>query len=658
MTETNKAANTREILAELRSRYPDSPFLALGQTVFWDEPMKAALRSLLDRFHLGGEMMVGVHDTDYFAKTHIRREGIGRFALLAHNDGTTKDLWSAAGEISTLFGSETFPSRAGFVQHGVAFEKIANSDPRGRAAFLNEMTEAWGWRGLVYTGSRDLIVNSLSLFEVGDGVLEMLAWGFENAIKQIGPECCRLEASRIGDLILGWCRDYRSQKPKNNLSDLYQHVLPRIYELLLVRKPEQLHVTSTTQLLQITPHSASLPRFKFVNTFLDPRTREAAVSAYNHVVEGSTIYSLDKFGAGALPFDIIHPEKGRGTLRVLPRVVIIETKQPITIGLKKPVESILELAEVLNAKLGDNITLVGKAITLVSMLAQEFIFVFNEEGSLYVSRTRKMNDLIAAKGVELDMRPILRMRYQTWDSLQVGHASLNLPPHLSATFGRNTITTPEFGAQWKQVIQEQRNNAVTLTTLRKPHELLDYLSAYTTGEEWIDSLERLNSSRNTLKELRGECSRIQDSVRSLYTALKLLKEKSVSIQNERGTHFRSVQEWNVAEKAVRVSYERELRQIEHDKRSLRQEIISLKFQRLHLERGSQASEARAAIRSIEISAELARLKLIRNALLTCEGLEHTNHRPSAWWIPMLDPSGQWFERIVQTTEMYTEKLIS
>jgi hypothetical protein len=658
MTVTGTDRSAGELLARLRAQFPDAPFLALGQTVFWDEPVKAVLKRLLDVERLGGRMVLGVHDTDYFAKTSLRHSGPGRFVLMPHNDGTTKNLWSAAGEISTLFGSETFPTRHEYVRHGVQFRKLAAANPEGKQAFLDAMTEAWGWRGLVYTGSRDLIVNRLPLREVGDGVLEMLGWGFENAVAQIVPGCCQDEARAVAGKILDWCRAYRVQRPDANLSELFQHVLPRLYELLLGYMPTDITVDCTTNLLRFNTETAHLPRFRFVDHFLNPGTRDIAIDAYNRSLAGSEIYTLDRFGAGALPFDCIVPERGRGTLRVTPRVVFIETRQPIPIGLKRPVESVQELAEALTAKLGPNVTLVGKAVSLVSMLAQEFIFVFNEEGSMYVRRTRQMNDTLRAHGIPLDMRPLLRIRYRTWDALTVGRSTLRPTAHLAATFGQPTITTPEFAASWKQVLAEQRALLDRIAQVRKPVELLHFLRERDPAAPWDERLQTYRAAHRTLLGLRAQAAQLQGQVVERYALLRQLKAEAAAQQRQRGDHFRSVTVWTSAELERRAESERRLRELAEEKRALCHEIRNLKDRRLRVERGPEATAARARLTQTENEAELARLHLVRNALLTIEGLTHTDHRPSAWWLPMVDPSGEWFARMVDTAELYTEPLLT
>ena len=655
-TETESAAHA--VLKDLRTRYPETPFLALGQTVFWDEPVKAVLRRLLDDSDTSGKMVVGVHDTDYFAKTRVRRAGRGKFALLPHNDGSTRDLWSAAGEVSTLFGSEAFPRRHDFMRYGVQFDRLARSHADGRQQFQDAATEAWGWRGLVYTGSRDLIVSRLPLKDVGDGILQMLSWGFDNAVKQIGPDCCCNEAHRIAAAVTKWCRDYCQAHPDQFLTDLFQHVLPRIYCLLLGQLPENLTVNGTANLLRFAPDTASLPRFGFVNHFVQPATRDMAIDAYNRAVAGSTIYTLDKFGAGALPFDVIVPGSGRGTLRVTPRVVFVETPQPIAIGLKVPVTTIQELADVLHQRLGDQITLVGKAVTLVSMLAHEFIFVFNEEGSLYVTRTRQMNDTLAANGIAVDVRPILRMRYETWDALRVGESTIRLPAHLASTFGRATITAPEFSAGWRTVIDEQKALCAKSASLRKPRELLQYLHECYPSANWDERLNRYNAAKHESQRLYSTALSIHQDVQSSYDEVTDLRERRRSLQRRMGEHYRSTQVWADAELALRSGFRQELGVIDSAIRAERGRIVALKSQVREIEQGASAKAVRAELDVIELDAEAARLDLVRNALLTVAGLTHTNHRPSAWWLPMVDSTGEWFRKIVSTTQLYTEPLIS
>ena len=85
--------------------------LALGQTVFWDEPTKAGILARIKNTTPGVTVTVGIHDTDYFAKAsqHPKIDVSQPYAILGHDDWMTRGLWSAAGELHRLFGSEDPP---------------------------------------------------------------------------------------------------------------------------------------------------------------------------------------------------------------------------------------------------------------------------------------------------------------------------------------------------------------------------------------------------------------------------------------------------------------------------------------------------------------------------------------------------------------------
>jgi hypothetical protein len=652
--------SVRPVLEELRTRYPDSPFLALGQTIWWDEPMKAVLRRMLDELGLGGRMVLGVHDTDYFAKVAARRTGHSRFELLPHNDGSTKDLWSAAGEIARLFGSETFPTRHDFVAHGVPFSRLAKSgaqDNGGRREFVDTVTEAWGWRGLVYTGGRDLIVHNVTLQDIGDALEHLLKWGFEGTGENIVDACCREEARQLAERLLQWTRDYRASAETQSLTGLYQELFPRLFELLLGSPPQDVGVCCTTHLLRLTPETASLPRFRFVDLFLNEKTRTLAAEAYNQAVAGSEMYTLERFGLGALPFDVIDPVHGRGTLRVTLRAVHIETKNPIRIPLKQPIDGIGGLAEVLTAELGDRVTLVGKAVALISMLSQEFIFVFNEEGSAYVRRTRKMNDFLRSHGIALDMRPILRLRHHTWDALEVAQSTITLPDHLASTFGQRQIPSRDFALRWKKVVEEQGQLLDNVKQIRALRDLLAFLAGRN-GGEWEEAASGYERAKSGLREIRDKAAAIDAEVRAAYARLAGIKRSIEVAEKQKGDHFRSTADWTPERLAERAAFGSRISQLLADRRSALDEIRDKKHVRLAVERGPEAVRLRSEVDRIELSAEMERLRLVRNADLTRAGLPHTDHRPTAWWLPMVDPSGRWFQRISETTEVYTEPLLS
>lgn len=668
------------VLSQLQEKYPNATLLALGQTVFWDEPMKAVLNRLMAQKGQRFPFLLCAHCTDYFAKLSSPIQTDRKIIALPHNDGTTRDLWCAAGELSCLFGSETVPTRHRYVNAGVAFDKVANWHPDGEQQFTDRMTEAWGWRGLVHTELHSVVVHEVCLQHVLEPLMELLEWGFHESLKLL-PSHRRAEArSVVADRILGWVTDFAKQYPDLCLSALYQWLFPRFFAMMGA-PTDNLSTNCSANLLKLTPETACLPRFQLVDIFLNPQTRHIAETAYNQAVEDSEIYTLDRFGEGATPFDLIIAKHGRGTLRITERWLVVETPEPIIIPLQTPVHSVAHLAQVTQQHFGSGVSLVAKAVALVSMLAREFLFVMNEGGSPYVWRTRKMNQYLREHGVEWDIYPILRLVYPTWDTMDGGDGiTLTLPDHLANAFGKSEITTHEFSRRWGEVVKEQKNLLQTIRQLTSPREMLEFL-AQREGDEWHTLRQEYDRDIAILRELRHQAEAIHQRIHALYAQIEHWKQEYQRIEREKGENYRQTIKplkerlWDLAQQgltsgeevnrlheqirqheAARVHFDRQLQQRREWIAQARAEVARLKPQRQLLERGEENRRARQRVLEIERQAELRKMELVRQAILVSEGLVHTNHRPTFWWIPLVDPSGGWFDRITQQTELYLEEI--
>ena len=165
------------ILAELDEKAPNAPFLALGQTVFWDEPLKIGIARRAKELGFSRKLAAGVHDTDYFSK--LSSVAPLNYQALAHNDTITKDLWCAAAEFSALFGSETVIAKQKFQSFGLNLDQLERYSP----GILEWATEAWGWQGVVSPYQPTPVAAHLPLKEVFPILRETFEWAIETSIE-------------------------------------------------------------------------------------------------------------------------------------------------------------------------------------------------------------------------------------------------------------------------------------------------------------------------------------------------------------------------------------------------------------------------------------------------------------------------------------------
>ncbi|BDI31942.1 hypothetical protein CCAX7_39930 [Capsulimonas corticalis] len=673
--ETELRPSVAALLETIRSQYPGVPFLALGQTALWDEPAKAVWRTILDQHLPGAALISGVHDTDYFAKTTAHIAADDKFAVLRHDDGRTRDLWSAAGEMSSLFGSESVPTRHMYMKHGVPFDWLARHEPGGKANLYDAMTAAWGWTGLVHTEQHHVIAHDIPICDILTALLRQMDLAFMESLSCLEDPQSRAAASELCERIKDWARSFAAHcDGATSLTDLYRDLLPKIYQLLLQHPPLHFSATTTTQLLRFHSETYQRPRFAVVDLFLQPATRAAAIRAYNSCVAGSGIYGLENFGPGAIPFDLVVPGLGRGTIGVSGSKVTIEFGDtPAVLTSPTPVQNLETLARVIENAYGDRAVLVGKAITLINMLAAEHLVVFHETASGYTSSTEAFNTALAKSNITQSLYPIVRLEYGTWDALADSNsaARLRLPSHLAAAYGAQTVSAAEFGTRWRDVVADQKSTLREIKSLNKMRDLLTYLEAKEFGD-WSARRQDYEQALATLSEYAQRSEVLRQRVEEHRREMAMWKEERAQLEARMGDDWRrnslplvhrlrheTLSDAERAQLETKLAHETAVRErifaqplaIGQDRiRASRRLIASFQHQRRLLERGSEPRAARATLEQITVEAQRARMRIVHDAYITVDSLEHTNLRPTAWWFPLVDPSGAWFEGMAARVE--------
>ncbi len=640
-----------QTLEELERIAPGAPFLALGQTVFWDEPIKAGVIQASVRNGFNRKFISGIHDTDYFAKlAHVEKKA--GYAALPHNDTGTQALWSAAGEFSSLFGSETVVTRERLSSLGGNVARVAELRP----GYLDDITEAWGWRGVVSYGTQLRTTAETPLSPVFPVLMETFDWAVQTSQDLVAGEESERSSEAAAQLRTLAC-DSAEGIAEGTLADYYVRLAPLMYNLV-AREELEIETTRTTALLKFNRATCSSPRFSLLGLFLDPSTRQLACDAYDGAVSGAQMYALSKFGAGAIPFDVYIPGRGRGTLLLGRKGGVVMAEEQISFTYKKQPESVEELAAVLEEKFGPDVVVVGKAVTMLGMLGREFVFVFHEGASGYLPITQEFHRLVAGIWDVGALHPVLRVKYSPWDALMKCKAWLRLPDVLKRPFGADEMSAESFSKRWVSVAQEQEEVLSRLSALKRPLELIEFLDSHV-GGQWRCLAQEYTELHSGLAALNVRVGEIRAKRTSVIREHKALKSERDRLQHEVGRHWRekilgmSPTEADIeARRLLQERLAETTTAIDH----ARQRWLELFDEQQNLVSQKEVLSAHKRRNSIAFEAELTRMSLIREAIIATEGLRRAGHRPAAWWFHLLSPSGCWYKETMKRAMYYLESM--
>ena len=388
------------------------------------------------------------------------------------------------------------------------------------------------------------------------------------------------------------------------------------------------------------------------------------------------MYTLDHFGEDALPFDVVVPGIGRGTLHVSARNISVDfAPSPINIPTKNRVTTLHELALLLAEEFGDTVVLVGKAVSLIGMLSAEFILVFHETASGYTDRTAAMNNDLRNHGITLSLNPILRIQYNTWNALaDVRGAGFRLPDHLEYAFKTNgkSITAADFAKSWQSVVSISKSKLSQLRQIRSLRSLLSYLASETgdNAAHWSHEAALIDECRSAIRRNYDQAAPIRSKIDELRFDIRLVKAQRTTIEQKSASDFKdrllpaianalSDDEQaailvNEIEADRNIRFTGRIAELALQQRRLKKQLKEAISVKRIAERSAETLAAKLTIVEIEDEANMAKLRIAHSAFSTVHGLPHTNSRPTSWWLPMVDPTGAWFDAITDTLEVRLE----
>lgn len=166
-----------------------------------------------------------------------------------------------------------------------------------------------------------------------------------------------------------------------------------------------------------------------------------------------------------------------------------------------------------------------------------------------------------------------------------------------------------------------------------------------------------------LHEQLGQLERALEEIRSrrfaLYDQARRLRVKRLDCEKLKGDHFRAKifeRIPSAEDLAEREKLSEDIKDVIHEGVEVQNHMHELRHAQNSLVNDVEVRRIHERRRSIELEAELKRLRLIREAIITSKGLERANLRPSAWWFRLVCPDGLWFRETIDTAECYLEPL--